>query len=233
MKPRAETVTVGDVFNRWTVVSFSGRDPHGRRRWNCRCSCGTIGTALEDNLKRGATKSCGCLSSETTTKRNKTHGLSSEPLYCLWNNAMQRCYNPRNASYKDYGARGITVHPAWHDYTVFRQEVPTMLEGLTLDREDNDRGYEPGNVRWVTQSQQMVNRRCTVKVAEFTDAKDLIALADRLDVPYGTARGRYQTLKALGLPVGLLIAAPRKEYTRATRTARKQISNNNNSKGKL
>ena len=221
MKGRGTTVKAGDTFHRWSVVSPADPDASGRRRWFCTCVCGREGRALEDNLKRGGTKSCGCLSSDTVKERNRTHGLSNEPMYTVWNAVMQRCHNPNSPTYKDYGARGITVHPAWHDYLVFRLEVPKKIPGMTFDRENNDKGYEPGNVRWVSQKEQMLNRRCSVRVS-INGVKDLVALSETIGVPYGTTSSRFRTLQRLGLPVEELISAPRVDYTRATRSARKQ-----------
>lgn len=83
--------------------------------------------------------------------------------YQRWRDMIDRCEKPGHPAYKWYGARGITVHESWHDMVTFYRWITENLgacpPGHSLDRVDNDRGYEPGNVRWATHSEQMANRR--------------------------------------------------------------------------
>jgi hypothetical protein len=77
---------------------------------------------------------------------------------------LRRCRDPRYKDYRNYGARGITVCERWNDFAVFLADVISEIgerpPGLTLDRyPDNNGNYEPGNVRWGTQSEQAINRR--------------------------------------------------------------------------
>jgi len=76
---------------------------------------------------------------------------------------IKRCTNPNIRFYEDYGGRGITVCDRWlWSYEAFILDVGRKPSSKhTLDRVDNDRGYEPGNVRWATQSEQLRNRRTT------------------------------------------------------------------------
>lgn len=92
---------------------------------------------------------------------NKRHGLTGTPLYFVWAKLFQRCYNKKNKYYKLYGGRGITVCDEWKDFSVFNQWAINngYKPGLTIDREDNDGIYEPGNCRWVTQKVQCNNLR--------------------------------------------------------------------------
>lgn len=85
-------------------------------------------------------------------------------LYSTWSGIKQRCYNPNAAHYDRYGGRGITMHDPWrHDFPVFAEWVESNLgprpEGHTFDRIDNDKGYEPGNLKWSTQYEQIQNRQ--------------------------------------------------------------------------
>lgn len=84
------------------------------------------------------------------------------PLYVRWAGMKQRCTDPNHAAYKNYGGRGIRLHKAWLDFAVFAKEVPPMpSKKHHLDRIDNNKGYVPGNVRWVTQAENNRNsRRC-------------------------------------------------------------------------
>lgn len=140
------------IFGRWTVIESVGYRP-GSTYWLCRCSCGIRCIVNGNNLKRGITQSCGCLKAEGT------HGLSRHPLYRVWADMLQRCRNPKNRWFHRYGGRGITVCDSWTDFENFYADVGERpFPKASLDRIDNDSGYEPGNVRWATQRQQMQNR---------------------------------------------------------------------------
>ncbi len=71
----------------------------------------------------------------------------------------QRCENPRNPRYKDYGGRGIKVCDQWQSFENFLADMGMQPPGRTLERNDNDRGYEPGNCRWATRTDQASNTR--------------------------------------------------------------------------
>ena len=95
-------------------------------------------------------------------------GKTTHPLYDVYHDLRRRCLNPRHIRYRDYGGRGIRIHPEWaEDFWAFVRDVGERPEGKTpggksywqIDRIDNDRGYEPGNVRWATPQQQANNKR--------------------------------------------------------------------------
>lgn len=94
---------------------------------------------------------------------NSIHGhtthTSSSPTYKSWHTMMQRCNNPNNTQYKDYGGRGITVCERWFVFKNFLADMGVRPEGMTLDRKNNSKGYTPRNCKWSTRSEQQRNRR--------------------------------------------------------------------------
>ena len=101
--------------------------------------------------------------------------------YRTWGGMKQRCYNPKDTSYYSHGARGITVCDRWQIFENFIADVGRRLSAdHSLERKDNDGNYEPGNVRWATQSEQVLNQR---KVGTLSSERDTFAI--RLDVVTG------------------------------------------------
>ena len=97
--------------------------------------------------------------------KRKTHGLSGHILYAKWVNMMHRCYSKNNKRYFDWGGRGITVCDRWHNVANFIEDMyPSYINGLTLDRKDNDKGYSKDNCRWVEDVVQKRNTRVLNKV---------------------------------------------------------------------
>src|SRR3990167_7073362 len=144
----------GMRFGRLVVVSEAGRDRHMNRLWKCRCDCGGASTVPRGSLLRGNTKSCGCLQPERAREANTNHGGTlwrhRSPEYIAWTNMVRRCTKPRNPKYQSYGGRGIAVCERWLEgFENFLADMGIRPSpNLTLERRDNDRGYEPGNCLW-------------------------------------------------------------------------------------
>jgi hypothetical protein len=131
-------------------------------RYICQCDCGKIISVLQSNLYANRQKSCGCLKLEKTIQRSTTHNQRHTKLYEVWKTMKQRCLNPNNKSFHNYGGRGIVVCDEWKDnYQAFYEWSMNnkYKEGLSLDRINNDGNYEPSNCRWADRITQCNNTR--------------------------------------------------------------------------
>jgi hypothetical protein len=87
--------------------------------------------------------------------------MSKTRTYVAWQEARKRCHSPQNSRFSYYGARGIAVCDAWREsFEAFLADMGECPPGLTLERLDNERGYEPSNCVWASKIQQVRNRRC-------------------------------------------------------------------------
>lgn len=154
----------GRKFGLLTAIELAGFFK-GKALWRCLCDCGRSDVIARGNdLQQGKKKSCGCASVEMAVAARRTHGQAGNnrtSIYERWKSIRQRCGNPNDKAWKNYGGRGIKVCDRWRNsFEAFYADVGDPPEAwLTLDRIDNDRGYEPGNVRWATRVQQNNNRR--------------------------------------------------------------------------
>lgn len=164
---------LGQRFGRLRVVSFSHVGSRNRAAyWNCLCDCGKVSAHSSACLRYGHAQSCGCLGIERRKVGCTKHGAASRQfvqrhLYTTWSGVFQRCCNPESHAYEFYGGRGIDLYWDWRPENggvrAFIEYVNFALgprpSGHSLDRVDNNRGYEPGNIRWATKKEQTQNRR--------------------------------------------------------------------------
>jgi hypothetical protein len=110
------------------------------------------------------------------------HGKSGDRTYRIWAGIQQRCLNPNNSGYANYGGRGIRVCDRWKVFDNFLADMGEAPAGTSIDRIDNDGPYEPANCRWATRTDQNRNSRHNVML---------------------TIHGRTQTMAEWGREAGI------------------------------
>lgn len=167
---------LGKKFGRLTVFERAKSDRNRNALWNCICECGNVCTVSTERLRSGTTRSCGCLRKETNTRRlTKWKTDEEQDLVDCLSGMMQRCYNPNNSAYEDYGARGIFVCEEWRDPTNGRRNFINWAmsngfkRGLTIERKNEGKyhkeqngPYAPWNCTWIPKERQATNRRSSI-----------------------------------------------------------------------
>ncbi len=168
----------GARYGAITVVRRSSKRIGKRARvcWDCECDCGARRVCTTENLTQGHHTSCGCLKADRARSLGRehiTHGQSRTLTHNSWHAMRSRCFDSKHRFFKNYGGRGITPCPfiaasVLNIISVIGQRPSSRL---TLDRIDNDEGYNCGscpsclsrgkqlNMRWSTRVEQAQNRR--------------------------------------------------------------------------
>jgi hypothetical protein len=148
-------------FNKLTPLGYVGGD-----MWHCRCDCGTEKLIRRNTLFRGlrgdkaGTKSCGC-----SNMRGSTHGMTGTREYMAWLNMKARCSDSNKNGFKNYKGRGISVCVEWaNSFEAFLLDMGSCPDKMSLDRIDNDSGYNKANCRWADTKTQLDNRGVTYRV---------------------------------------------------------------------
>lgn len=161
--------------------------------WLCKCDCGNEKIISIQAMRKGYTKSCGCLKEEKKHFGNPTHKLSRTRIYKIWSSMKNRCYLKTHCAYARYGGRGIVVCDEWKDdfMAFYNWAIDNGYnDTLSIDRIDNNGNYEPSNCRWATAKQQQNN---TIKNKKYTyNGETLTAsqIAEKYNISYSTLKHR-------------------------------------------
>ena len=165
---------IGAVFGKLTITGFAERRKTCKYVF-CKCDCGNPKEfeVFTGNLGKGHTTSCGCVQTANRT----THGLSSSRTNVIYKSMIQRCHNPNQVSYGDYGGKGILVCNRWREsFENFLEDMGEVPDGLSLDRKDNNFGYFKDNCRWASLGTQMFNQKIR---SDNTSGKTGVRLVER------------------------------------------------------
>ena len=200
---------IGRRYGNLTIVSFDGLKVFGRGRaayFTFLCDCGERFSAQKSNI---AGKCTSCRKCSGRKVLSAPDGATRHPLYKRWSHMMDRCTNPKNKSFRDYGGRGISVCSRWTDgeggltgFECFVSDMGPCDPGFTIERNDVNGNYEPSNCCWVAKKDQSANRRKVQKIEINGEEQTLPVWCERFGVKYWTARNRLKR----GLPLAEVFA---------------------------
>ena len=144
-----------------------------------------------------------------------------QQLYWIWGAIIQRCTNPKNRQFKDYGGRGITVCDRWKAFANFAADMGPRPPGRLLDRRDNNKGYGPDNCQWVTRQEQNSNRRNCIMVDCDGEQVTLREYCRRRGLKYRPIVKRIQTRN---WPVAMALSVPLSSGKHFKRNPTKEIA---------
>lgn len=221
--PRQTDLT-GRRFGRLVVRGLAPPEGGGgRRKWLCRCDCGGLKPVYPSRLVSGRVRSCGCLLAATGRRpayQNARHGMTDRPLYQVWRQMIARCHSLRHKQFADYGGRGITVCARWREsFEMFAKDMgPRPSPRHSVDRIDNNRGYELGNARWATQREQSLNTRANVFLEFQGERRTQTEWAEITGIGLMTIRRRLE--RGWGVEKALLTPVDAKKRHRSYRGRR-------------
>ncbi|WP_146120432.1 MULTISPECIES: hypothetical protein [Pseudomonas] len=176
----------GETFGRLTVTRWDSASSV-----QCICSCGTAFVGVAGNMRSGATQSCGCIRKEKNN--HVTHGHTGSLAHKRWRSMRARCLNKNASNYPQYGGSGIGICEEWDDFERFLADMGECPgEGFTLDREDGNKGYSPGNCRWATRVQQARNQSTNKLITFRGEALGLSEWAEKLGIKSQTIQNRLR-----------------------------------------
>lgn len=200
---------IGKKFGRLIIIKRVENDQWGHSMWLCLCNCGMEKIITSHSLRDGVTRSCGCFNTEQITKRSTKHGHSLRSKmsrrYKTWAGMIQRCTNPNDKRWKDYGGRGIIVCERWLKFKNFLDDMGEAPGGLQIERIKNGLGYFKENCEWATRKQQARNKRSNRLISAFDKTQTMIEWSEETCIDWRVLQKRlnlgWTPERALTTPV--------------------------------
>lgn len=181
------SVAVGERYGKWTVTSKAYRVKNKAsqvRKVDVRCSCGTESSVALDRLVHSKTN--GCLKCSSIN-----HGMKKTSTYRIWQAMKDRCANENVEGYENYGGRGITVCERWlESFENFYEDMGKRPKNRSIDRENNELGYNKDNCRWATRQTQARNTRANTFIEWKGESKTMAEWSEITGISYTTIRSR-------------------------------------------
>lgn len=199
---------IGKRYGRLTVLDIGPKGQGSGRKVKCRCDCGAIRNHHAAALRNGVTVSCGCYGRQRLMEVNSTlKGGAGTLTHSSWRSMVKRCHYKTEPQFAAYGAKGIVVCDQWRNsfitFLADMGERPSRAH--SIDRIDNNKGYEPGNCRWATTDEQLLNRRNTRWLTAFGETRTFRDWCRLKGISEGCLRGRLVREK---LPVEVALTRP-------------------------
>lgn len=157
--PHNKVLSPGAKFGPFTFQRYT-QSKFGNAYGIFRCGfCGEERERVVSQVRTGYISTCHCQVGAMRTKHGHAKSGKETGTYQAWSAMKKRCSNPDHPSYQDYGGRGISVCERWLSFENFLADMGEKPTGLSLDRENNDADYTPGNCRWATMRTQNNNKR--------------------------------------------------------------------------
>lgn len=196
----------GQKFGRLIAIKPVGKQ-NNHYVWQCKCICGRFTTIVGTSLTKEITKSCGCIAIEMRGKTALKHGFTKQGakntrFYNIFNSIKKRCKNPKDTSFKYYGARGIRC--LWKSFKKFKNDMYALylehikkfgVNNTQIDRVNNNKHYSKKNCRWATRSEQCRNRKNNTFITFNNQTKTLQEWAELYKIHRSTLQYRYKKAK--------------------------------------
>ncbi len=188
MRVKYDDSFVEKKYNKLTIKKIIGKNFRGDIICECLCECSNTIELLCTMVVKGKQKSCGCL---LWGKKDTIRDLRE---YGIWSNLFQRCYNPNNSAYHNYGGRGIRVSKDWEENfrNFYRDMGPRPSKNYSIERKNNDKDYCKENCYWGTRKEQARNTRQNIFLTHKNETLCLQDWSSRLGIHRTTLKSRIR-----------------------------------------
>lgn len=188
----------GKKFGSLTAIKLIEKEKDGFL-WEFKCDCGAKVVMYDGMIKCGVVKDCGCGESNPKNIEISEWEINArKKLYKKYLSMKERCCNKRSEIYKRYGGRGIKICKEWLDSfdDFYNWAIGNgWVDGKSIDRINNKKGYSPSNCRWATKQEQERNKTSNVHVEFRGETKLLIEWCEILGLKYYKTYRRIKYFK--------------------------------------